>query len=189
MATTTAALECLPTCSSDRALEPNSELWTRLKSFQFCNGLCSRVASENQWSLEYTTQVLEEYRKLIYLLAAVDENLVASREIEEAWRVHLLYSHSYIIDLGMGVLGTVLHHDCDDGSQRNARCPNVLRGRWQLTVESLANHRQQFGQSLTGSVIPGANRLLHNWRTPSQPHPRFSLVSGSRFNTSHYGRQ
>lgn len=66
-------------------------------------------------------------------------NLSTSREIEEAWRVHLLYSHSYIIDLGMGVLGTVLHHDCDDGSQ--SKCEMSERFK-----RTLAAYRRVFGE-------------------------------------------
>jgi hypothetical protein len=125
---------------SSSTLEPNTELWQQLKSFQFGQDVVQRLVKETQYPLDYAQAVLEEYRKLIYLLASSgDSCLAGSVEIEESWRVHLLYSQSYVTKLCGGVIGRLIHHDCDDGSES----PDTMSERFSRT---LSLYRSTFGE-------------------------------------------
>ena len=124
-------------------LEPSYELWTKLKAFSFdMKGpypYSKRLAKENEWPYDYTLSVIEEYRKLLYLLATVGDDLVASPDVEDAWRLHLIYTGSYFRGLCERVLGKRIEHSCDDGSQS----PAAMSKRWQKTMDA---YRRVFGE-------------------------------------------
>src|SRR5262245_45788335 len=99
-------------------------LWSKVKAFPLDQKgpypFSKRLAKENDWPYDYTLTVLEEYRKLMYLLATTGEDLVAAPDVEDAWRLHLIYTGSYFRGLCEGTLGKRIEHDCDDGSQSPA---------------------------------------------------------------------
>ena len=118
-------------------------IWDRLKDYQFDEPgpypFSKRLAKEKGWPYQYALEVLEEYRKLLFLLTTVDDQLLAAPDVEDAWRLHIIYTMNYFGKLGKDVLGKRLEHDCDDGSQT----PAQMRRRFNKTLEA---YRSVFGQ-------------------------------------------
>lgn len=134
----------LPLSPSSRLAPGTSALWARLAAFSFDQPgpypFSKRLAKENEWTHEFALQVIEEYRKFIYLLATVDANLVASPDVELAWRLHLIYTGSYWRGLCERTLeGRRLEHVCEDGSAH----PSKMNARFEKT---LAAYRANFGE-------------------------------------------
>lgn len=52
-----------------------------------------RVMKENMWSRSYTLEVIEEYKKFIYL--GTYKNVAPSFPIDQVWHTHMLFSEDY----------------------------------------------------------------------------------------------
>lgn len=75
-----------------------------LNSFDFID----RVASENQWSYDYTMAVIKEYHRFIYL--ARFTKVAPSYEIDQVWHSHILFSEHYA-RFCKRVAGKFIHHN------------------------------------------------------------------------------
>jgi hypothetical protein len=69
------------------------------------------LAKENRWGLKYAQKAIEEYKKFIFLKLVSDHHVIASRQIERVWHLHLVYTHSYWNCFCLKVLGMPLHHE------------------------------------------------------------------------------
>lgn len=99
------------------------DLFDRIKSFQFDGPdtqltFYKRLARENRWSEDFSTQVIEEYKRFIYLACISDHTVTPSDEVDQAWHLHLTYTRSYWEDFCEQCLGRVLHHDPTEGGQQ-----------------------------------------------------------------------
>lgn len=80
----------------------NSEV---LLSRDFIN----RVSRENMWTKDYTLRVIEEYKK--FLCLGTIEEVAPSREIDQVWHTHILYTKDYI-DVCKNILNVnIFHHN------------------------------------------------------------------------------
>lgn len=52
-----------------------------------------KLKNQNLWTLSYTTQVIEEYKKFIYL--GLFTEVSPSYEIDQVWHLHILYTKDY----------------------------------------------------------------------------------------------
>ncbi|AIE87387.1 glycine-rich domain-containing protein [Fimbriimonas ginsengisoli] len=100
--------------------ENQSELWTKLASFQIDEtgqilGFRGRLARENGWSHPYTHRVVEEYRKFLFLCFAAGHPCSPSDQVDQAWHLHLTYTRSYWDRLCGQVLPGPLHHEPTKG--------------------------------------------------------------------------
>lgn len=91
------------------------ELYHRIQAFEIDEPNVSlpfsqRLARENHWSLAYSQQVIEEYKKFLFLAIVTDCPIVPSEAVDKAWHLHLTYTHSYWDDLCAQVLQKPLHH-------------------------------------------------------------------------------
>lgn len=69
-----------------------------------------RLARENSWTENFSEQVIAEYKKFIYIVYISNTEITPSDEIDQAWHLHLTYTHSYWDDLCKNILGFKLHH-------------------------------------------------------------------------------
>lgn len=69
-----------------------------------------RLARENGWTDRFSERVITEYKRFICLVALSKTEVTPSDEIDQAWHLHLTYTHSYWDDLCDGLLGFKLHH-------------------------------------------------------------------------------
>jgi hypothetical protein len=97
------------------------DLWQRLLAFNFDQSgpypYSQRLAKENRWPYEYALQIIEEYRKFLFLATICESALLPAEDIRQAWRLHLIYSVSYRKDLCDDVLGKELSHQCENGAE------------------------------------------------------------------------
>lgn len=95
-------------------------LWMRLRDFRIGDAADAytfeqRLARENNWSLEHALQVMEEYRRFLYLIAVSERPLTPSDAVDQAWHLHLAYTRSYWHELCRDILGFELHHNPTKG--------------------------------------------------------------------------
>src|SRR5688572_3649708 len=69
-----------------------------------------RLARENGWDLKYARRVVEEYKKFMFLAVAAGHPVTPSEQIDQAWHLHLVYTHSYWEEFCGAVLGQPIHH-------------------------------------------------------------------------------
>lgn len=96
------------------------ELWNRIQAYNLDQPAVSqpfsaRLARETGWSLDFSRQAIEEYKKFIYLICVSNETLTPSQEVDGVWHLHLLYTHDYWDDFCAGTLGREIHHSPTEG--------------------------------------------------------------------------
>lgn len=95
-------------------------LWQRLREVDFESGdsmagFSAKLAKEEGWRPSYVADVLEEYRRFLYLTQVSETQTTPSRAIDRAWHLHLIHSRDYWDRLCGSVLGKPLHHDPGSG--------------------------------------------------------------------------
>jgi hypothetical protein len=102
-----------------------AELYKKILAFEIGRAgvafpFAARLARDNRWSPSYTSQVIGEYKKCLFLATVAGHTVVPSGAVDEAWHLHLTYTRSYWDGLCGRVLGKPLHHNPTEGgaSQR-----------------------------------------------------------------------
>lgn len=131
----------------------NSELWGKIEGMSI--GLekarlsfSRRLARENGWSPVFAESVIHEYRKFIYLVALENRELTPSDQVDQAWHLHMTYTHSYWHELCGSVLGRELHHLPTRGGDEEQ---HRFRAQYETT---LAVYEREFGHPPPVSIWP-----------------------------------
>jgi uncharacterized protein (TIGR04222 family) len=100
-------------------------LWSKIAAFEIDDPASDfrfshRLARENGWSHEYAAEVIDEYRRFVFLAFAAGHPVTPSVDVDEAWHLHLLYTRSYWEDLCRDTLGGPLHHGPTQGGRAEA---------------------------------------------------------------------
>lgn len=90
-------------------------LWTKIEAFQLDLpkagfSFSNRLARENNWTKEYAKAVIKEYKRFLYLMAIATHPVTPSKQVNQAWHLHLLYTQSYWVGLCERIIGKPLHH-------------------------------------------------------------------------------
>jgi hypothetical protein len=98
-------------------------LWDRISRYDLegiagAVSFSSRLAQANSWSNNYAKDVIQEYKKFIYLCCLNDKNLSPSDAVDQAWHLHLLYSKEYWNKFCPDVLEQELHHRPSQGGDK-----------------------------------------------------------------------
>jgi hypothetical protein len=98
------------------------ELYERIQSFSLDKpnaqlSFSKRLARDNGWTLQYSQQVIEEYKKFAFLAVAAGHPVTPSDQVDQVWHLHLTYTRSYWEEFCSEVLQTPLHHDPTLGGQ------------------------------------------------------------------------
>ncbi|MGL4884690.1 MAG: DUF2207 domain-containing protein, partial [Waterburya sp.] len=96
------------------------QLFIKINNFSFNKenidlSFSQRLARENDWDIEYTNRVIEEYRKFIFLAVVSGHIVTPSEAVDQVWHLHLTYTHSYWNEFCPNVLGKPLHHQPTEG--------------------------------------------------------------------------
>lgn len=154
----------------------NPELWHRLSGFEFDLqevdfSFSDRLARENNWSRNFTLQVLEEYRRFLYLACVADHEVTPSDEVDQAWHLHLCYTRSYWHDLCRDTLGCPLHHGPTKGGSRDAaRFPR----QYEATFDS---YRTEFGAEPPSQVWPDSRTRFQRRRIAKVDRAQYVIFS------------
>jgi hypothetical protein len=100
---------------------PQIDLYQNIQTFELDDPdatipFSKRLAKENSWGLKYAQKAIEEYKKFIFLKVVSDRPIIASRQIERVWHLHLIYTYSYWNCFCLKVLGMPLHYEPTNGN-------------------------------------------------------------------------
>jgi hypothetical protein len=90
-------------------------LWNRIQQFAIDDPQASvkysdKLGHHNGWSKEYAGRVIEEYKKFIFLCCVLPQGASPSKPVDEAWHLHLTYTHNYWKEFCNDILGKEIHH-------------------------------------------------------------------------------
>lgn len=128
------------------------ELWKRLVAYQFdaetgSEPFSVKLAVQEGWPPEYTSDVIEEYRRFLYLTQVSEGQATPSQDIDRAWHMHLTFTRDYWQRLCRDVLQAELHHDPCAGAEEMQR----YEAQYQATK---ALYREEFGGEPDHTVWP-----------------------------------
>lgn len=137
---------------TDLALSPQ-EWYRRIEAFQIDEGtpdlsFRDRLARENRWTQSYADRVIREYLRFVTLAMTAGHTVTPSDQVDQAWHLHLTYTHSYWDRLCGEVLGQPLHH----GPTRGGRSEAAKY--WECYQRTLASYQALFGQPAPRDIWP-----------------------------------
>ena len=132
----------------------DTSLWQRICDFELDDPNASlnfsdRLARENGWGKEFSLRVIEEYRRVMFLLCVSHEPLTPSDQVDQAWHLHLIYTHSYWTE----VCGTVLQREVHHGPALGGGDEQVKFTDWYARTKEC--YEAQFGTQPPVDIWPG----------------------------------
>ncbi len=152
--------------------EQEKALWQRIENFQLDDPevafkFSDRLARENGWNFTYTKRVIQEYKRFIFLCCISEHGVTPSDPVDQAWHLHLTFTHSYWISFCKHTLQKDIHHNPTKGGKQEAqKFDNFYTSSQQLYLE-------KFGH------FPPADVWHYN-------HTRFTDINFKRVNTGRY---
>jgi uncharacterized protein (TIGR04222 family) len=160
-----------------------AEVYQRIQAFSLDNpdsdlSFSKRLARDNGWSAKYTQRVIDEYKKFAFLAVVAGHPVTPSDQVDQAWHLHLIYTHSYWGDFCPNVLQTPLHH----GPTRGGLKEHHKFNNWY--TKTLESYERFFRQAPPADIWPPPhlrfNRDLHFMRVNTQqnwvlPKPQIEL--------------
>lgn len=133
------------------------ELLLRLESFEIDQAgarlpFSARLARDQDWDPGFARRVTGEYKRFLWLAMRAGHPVTPSREVDEAWHLHLCYTRSYWDELCGKVLGKPLHHGPTEGGRAEDEKFTDWYGR---TLES---YRRHFGEEPPADIWPPAEK-------------------------------
>ncbi|MFT3979719.1 MAG: hypothetical protein QM687_04560 [Ferruginibacter sp.] len=91
----------------------DTALWENILAFDLDDpqgeyGFSIRLANENYWTKNFTSQAILEYKKFMYLAAASDQMVAPSPVVDTVWHQHLIFTQSY--SAFCGLIGKQVQH-------------------------------------------------------------------------------
>jgi uncharacterized protein (TIGR04222 family) len=108
----------------------------------------ARLARENGWTRAHADRVVREYKRFAYLAAAGGHPVCPSEDVDQAWHLHLTYTHSYWKRFCGEVLGQPLHHNPTRGG------PAEAEKHRRMYDETLAAYRRAFRHEPPPDIWP-----------------------------------
>jgi hypothetical protein len=127
-------------------------LWERIRRFEFDDPAApfpfsTRLAGENGWPLIFARRVVAEYKRFVFLAMFAGHEVTPSDEVDQAWHLHLVYTHSYWDELCQ-VLGRPLHHGpTKGGAAERVRFDEQYR-------HTLDSYQRWFGEEPPRDIWP-----------------------------------
>lgn len=95
--------------------QEEQKLWARIQDFRIDDpGIAlpfpDRLARENNWSPTFAKAVTLEYKKFLFLCVVSNQPVTPSDAVDQAWHLHLTYTHSYWTELCAGIVGRPIQH-------------------------------------------------------------------------------
>lgn len=133
------------------------ELLLRLESFEIDQAgarlpFSARLARDQDWDPGFARRVTGEYKRFLWLAMRAGHPVTPSREVDEAWHLHLCYTRSYWDELCGKVLGKPLHHGPTEGGRAEDEKFADWYGR---TLES---YRRHFAEEAPADIWPPAEK-------------------------------
>jgi hypothetical protein len=129
------------------------ELWQKIDRFELDDphvsfSFSDRLARENGWSISFSISAIQEYKKFIFLICISDHPLTPSDQVDQVWHLHLLYTHSYWIDMCKRLLKRDIHH----GPTKGGNTERAKFKSWYQETKDL--YRRTFNHEPPSDVWP-----------------------------------
>jgi hypothetical protein len=152
--------------------EKEHNLWLQVEAFELDDPNSSltfseRLARENNWKLEFAMDVVEEYKKFIFMICISPTPLTPSDEVDQAWHLHLVYTDSYWNQLCGNILGRRIEHGPTKGGSGEQKKYT------ELYQNTLTLYQNTFGAEAPQAIWPPC-------------HIRFGNQKFKRINTKDY---
>jgi hypothetical protein len=131
-------------------------LWQSLGSFSLDDPshavpFSARLRREQGWTAAYTSRVLDEYRRFLFLTATHEELIVPSEDVDQAWHLHMLDTRSYWDELCWRVVRCPIHHTPSrGGDDEDVRHLDAYEA-------TLRRYRETFGEAPPADIWPDAH--------------------------------
>ncbi|MGD1854438.1 MAG: glycine-rich domain-containing protein [Leptolyngbyaceae cyanobacterium] len=129
-----------------------------------------RLAQENDWSLVYVHEAIEEYKKFVFLAVTAQHSVIPSDAIDRVWHLHLTYTRSYWDSFCLEILQQPLHHDPALGGLAEKQ---QLKESYGKTLES---YQQVFGMHPPARLWPTAEERFRQDLTFVRVSPEQNLI-------------
>ncbi|WP_202903839.1 glycine-rich domain-containing protein [Neotamlana nanhaiensis] len=101
----------------------NPILWKKINEFNLEDenatfNFTHRLARDNNWKLSFAREVVLEYKKFMYLCAISKAQITPSDAVDQAWHLHLTYTHSYWKNFCLKTIGKEIHHNPTKGGNK-----------------------------------------------------------------------
>ena len=165
----------MPAPDNARPISPDHPVWRALSSYvvgpeKADLTFTARLARENGWTDAHAGRVFEEYRRFCFLAATSEAELTPSDAVDQAWHLHLTYTHDYWERFCPKMLGRSLHHGpTAGGSEERSRF-------FDQYARTLHRYEQVFGAPPPDDVWPDATRRLIDDPRARRVHPRDGVV-------------
>jgi hypothetical protein len=107
-------------------VDPSEQiLWGKIEEFQLDENdvafsFSDRLARDNGWSKLYSSRVVVEYKKYLFLCCISDKGVTPSDAVDQAWHLHLTYTESYWVKLCRNTINKEIHHNPTKGGTTEA---------------------------------------------------------------------
>lgn len=78
----------------------------------------ARLARENDWSIAYAKNVIEEYKKFMFLIKVAGHPCTPSDAVDQVWHLHLVYTRDYWQVWCKEILEQEVHHGPTKGGNK-----------------------------------------------------------------------
>lgn len=157
------------------APDPDHPVWIALSRYTIGPDTAAlsfreRLARENGWSMDRASRVVEEYKRFCFLAVTAGHPVTPSDAVDQAWHLHLSYTHDYWERFCPEVLGRPLHHGPTAGG-------NAEQSRYFAQyAETLKSYEAIFGVCAPDDLWPKASQRLLDDPRARRVHPRDGIV-------------
>lgn len=158
----------------------DKQLWEKIKQFSFDTigasfPFSARLMRENGWTEEYTLEVIEEYKKFMFLVCVTDHPVSPSDPVDQVWHLHLIYTKSYWDEFCHGILGRAVHHNPTKGGQEERK---KHKGMYNQTAES---YQRYFGEPQPAHIWKSTQDLFKEFHYERVNMHRNWVISKPQF--------
>lgn len=127
-------------------------IWLKIRGLELDDGISQltfskRLARENRWAHWFALEVIDEYKKFLYLKVRADHPVTPSVQVDQAWHLHLIYTRLYWDDFAKD-MPFEFHHDPHKGSMAESE---KLTDLYSKTLES---YQRIFGMDPPVNIWP-----------------------------------
>ena len=129
------------------------DLYKRIQAFEIDEeevqlSFSMRLARENAWTVDYACQVIEEYKKFVFLWMVMEHPVTPSDQVDQVWHLHLTYTRSYWERFCDHALQAHLHHEPTKGGSAESE---KFDGWYRQTLQS---YEMLFGEPPPKDIWP-----------------------------------
>lgn len=139
-----------------------TETWKLIQEYPFLDfrgntqvHFVKKLASENDWTPEYTLRVIEEYKRFIYIDAVAEHDVTPSDQVDQVWHAHVLHTRDYAKFCQKVLGGKFFHHNPSTGGFSE----DEKHADWY--AKTLESYQRIFDEAPSDDIWPSAGTRVH----------------------------